>query len=242
MLFNSFNEHNKNISREDINRITGFNCINVLNYQQAFIHKSVLRFLNGTEITTSYERYEFLGDAVLSLVIAKFIVSKYPDKEEGFLTRIRTKLVNGKTLAYLAKKINLQEFLVISQNVETIGGRNNDRILEDVFESFICSIHNDLGFKYAEQFILNVVNNFINFDELEEDTNYKDILLRYCQQNLGVNPCYELVATSGPAHNKSFISVVLINGHKYKQGHGKNKKISEQNASKDTLLYFGFVF
>jgi len=242
MLFNSFNEHNKNISREDINRIIGFNCINVLNYQQAFIHKSVLRFLNGTEIINSYERYEFLGDSVLSLVIAKFIVNRYPDKDEGFLTRIRTKLVNGKTLAFLAKKINLQEFLIISQNVETIGGRNNDRILEDVFEAFICSIHNDLGFRYAEQFILKVVNNFINFDELEEDTNYKDILLRYCQQNLGTNPCYELVSTSGPAHNKSFVSVVLIHGTRYNQGYGKNKKISEQNASKDTLLHFGFTF
>lgn len=242
MLLSSFNEHNKNISREDINRIIGFNCINVLHYQQAFIHKSVLRFLNGTEIKDSYERYEFLGDSVLSLVIAKFIVSRYPDKEEGFLTRIRTKLVNGKTLAYLAKKINLQEFLVISQNVETIGGRNNDRILEDVFEAFICSIHNDLGFKYAEQFILRVINNFINFEEIEEDTNYKDILLRYCQQNLGTNPCYELVSTSGPAHNKRFVSIVLINGNKYSQGHGKNKKISEQNASKDTLIHFGFTF
>jgi len=241
-MFSSFNECNKSITREDINRITGFNCINVLNYQQAFVHKSVLRFLVDSEIKDSYERYEFLGDSVLSLVIAKFIINKYPDKEEGFLTRIRTKLVNGKTLAYLAKKINLQEFLIISQNVETIGGRKNDRILEDVFEAFICSIHNDLGFRYAEYFILNVINKYINFSEIEEDTNYKDILLRYCQQNIQTNPTYELISTSGPAHNKNFTSVVLINGIRYKQGSGKNKKISEQNASKDTLIHFGFKF
>ena len=241
-MFSSFNENNKSITREDINRITGFNCINVLCYQQAFIHKSVLRFLVDSEIKDSYERYEFLGDSVLSLVIAKFIINKYPDKEEGFLTRIRTKLVNGKTLAYLAKKINLQEFLIISQNVETIGGRKNDRILEDVFEAFICSIHNDLGFRYAEYFILNVINKHINFEEIEEDTNYKDILLRYCQQNIQTNPTYELVYTSGPAHSKNFTSVVLINGIRYNQGYGKNKKISEQNASKETLIYFGFKF
>lgn len=241
-MFSSFNENNKSIRREDINTITGFNCINVLYYQQAFVHKSVLRFLGDSEIKDSYERYEFLGDSVLSLVIAKFIINKYPDKEEGFLTRIRTKLVNGKTLAYLAKKINLQDFLIISQNVETIGGRKNDRILEDVFEAFICSIHNDLGFRYAEYFILNMIHKYMDFSEIEEDTNYKDILLRYCQQNIQTNPTYELISTSGPAHNKNFTSVVLINEIKYKQGSGKNKKISEQNASKDTLIQFGFKF
>lgn len=241
-MFNFFNEKNVEISREDINTIIGFNCINVFYYQQAFIHKSVLRFLSDYDIKESYERYEFLGDSVLSLVVAKFIVNKYPDKEEGFLTRIRTKLVNGKTLAYLAKKINMQKFLIISQNVEIIGGRNNDRILEDVFEAFICSIHNDLGFKYAEQFILDVINNYIDFNEIEEDTNYKDILLRYCQQKLGTNPCYKLVSTSGPAHNRSFISIVLINDCEYNSGYGKNKKTSEQNASKDTLITFGFTF
>lgn len=241
-MFSVFNEKNKSITREDINRITGFNCINVLYYQQAFIHKSVLRFLIDSDIKDSYERYEFLGDSILSLVIAKFIVNKYPDKEEGFLTRIRTKLVNGKTLAYLAKKINLQEFLIISQNVETIGGRKNDRILEDVLEAFICSIHNDLGFRYAEYFILDIINRYINFSEIEQDTNYKDILLRYCQQNIQTNPTYELISTIGPAHDKNFTSVVLINGIKYKHGSGKNKKISEQNASKHTLNCFGFSF
>lgn len=236
---NSFNENNIEIKREDINRITGFNPINVLLYQQAFIHKSVLRFVNDFD---SYERYEFLGDSILSLVIAKFLINRYNDKEEGFLTRIRTKLVNGKTLAMFAKKLQLNKFLILSKNVEVIGGRNNDRILEDVFEAFICSIHNDLGFKYAENFILDIINEYIVFSELEEDTNYKDILLRHCQQNMQVNPTYELISSSGPGHNKTFISVVLIKGIKHKQGVGKNKKSSEQEASKLTLVNLGYNF
>ena len=123
-MFSSFNEMNKCITREDINKITGFNPINVLSYQKAFIHKSVLRFLTDEKLNSSYERFEFLGDSVLNLIIAKFIFHKYPDKEEGYLTRIRTKLVNGKTLAFLAKKINLNQFLIISKNVESINGRN----------------------------------------------------------------------------------------------------------------------
>jgi len=242
-IFNSFNGVNKPITRQDINKITGFNPINVLYYQKAFIHKSVLRFLstsNEEALKTSYERYEFLGDSVLNLIIATYIFERYPDKEEGYLTRIRTKLVNGKTLAYLAKQIKLDEFLIISQNVEGIGGRKNDRILEDIFEAFLCSLHKDLGYKYVEKFVLGLIEKYINLDIVEEDTNYKDILLRKCQQAFQINPEYELVLTTGPAHKKTFTSVVLINGKKYSEGTGKTKKESEQIASKNTLSIIDF--
>ena len=234
-MFSSFNEMNKAITREDINKITGFNPINVLYYQKAFIHKSVLRFITDEDLNASYERYEFLGDSVLNLIIAKFIFIKYPNKEEGYLTRIRTKLVNGKTLAFLAKKLNLNQFLILSKNVETIGGRNNDRILEDIFEAFLCSINMDLGYKYVEDFVLRIINEFIDFGVVEEDNNYKDILLRKCQQTMQINPEYELVSTTGPAHKKVFTSVAIINGKKYASGTGNTKKESEQVASKNTL-------
>lgn len=237
-MFSEFNPVNKCITREDINRITGFNPINVLYYQKAFIHKSVLRFISDPVLSSSYERYEFLGDSVLNLIIANFIFGKYPDKEEGYLTRIRTKLVNGKTLAFLAKKLNLNEFLIISKNVESINGRNNDRILEDIFEAFLCSINMDLGYKYAENFVLRIINEFIEFETLEVDNNYKDILLRKCQQSLQINPEYELISTIGPAHKKTFTSVVVINGQKYKTGTGNTKKESEQMASRNTLEVF----
>ena len=239
-MLSSFNEMNKCITREDINKITGFNPINVLSYQKAFIHKSVLRFLTDENLNSSYERFEFLGDSVLNLIIAKFIFHKYPDKEEGYLTRIRTKLVNGKTLAYLAKKINLNQFLIISKNVESINGRNNDRILEDIFEAFLCSIHTDLGYKYAENFVIRLINEHIDFNFLEEDNNYKDILLRKCQQSLQINPEYELISTTGPAHKKVFTSIVIINGTRYSTGVGNTKKESEQNASKNTLEIIQF--
>jgi len=239
-MFKHFNENNLEITSEDVTSMIGVNPIKLLYYQKAFIHKSVLRFLANQEeesLRVSYERYEFLGDSVLNLVIANFVFHKYPDKDEGFLTRIRTKLVNGKTLAYLANKTNMNKFLIISKNVENIGGRNNDRILEDVFEAFICSINLDLGFKYAEKFILDTVNKHINFEELEENNNYKDILLRKCQQSIQVNPEYELVETTGPAHKKIFTSVVIINGRKYSEGTSKTKKESEQIASKLTLEF-----
>ena len=239
-MFKHFNENNLEITSEDVTSMIGVHPIKLLYYQKAFIHKSVLRFLANQEeesLRVSYERYEFLGDSVLNLVIANFVFHKYPEKDEGFLTRIRTKLVNGKTLAYLANKTNMNKFLIISKNVENIGGRNNDRILEDIFEAFICSINLDLGFKYAEKFILDTINKYINFEELEEDNNYKDILLRKCQQSIQVNPEYELVETTGPAHKKIFTSVVIINGRKYSEGTSKTKKESEQIASKLTLEF-----
>lgn len=234
-MLSSFNEVNKAITREDIINITGINPVNVSYYQKAFIHKSVLRFLDDENLNSSYERYEFLGDSVLNLIVANFIFLKYPHKEEGYLTRIRTKLVNGKTLAYLARKINLNEFLIISKNVEKINGRNNDRILEDIFEAFLCSIYTDLGYKYTEFFVHELIKKHINFDELEEDNNYKDILLRKCQQKLQINPEYELISTTGPAHKKTFTSIVIINNVRYCTGTGNTKKESEQVASKNTL-------
>ena len=237
-MFKSFNDANKCVTREDINKITGFNPINLEYYQKAFIHKSVLRFLSNENLNNSYERFEFLGDSVVNLVIANFIFNKYKDKEEGYLTRIRTKLVNGKTMSYLAKKLKLNDFLIISKNVETIGGRTNDRIIEDIFEAFICAIYLDLGFKYAEAFIIRIIEEHLDIDVIEEDNNYKDILLRKCQKDFQINPEYELITTTGPHHTKTFTSAVIINGTKHKTGTGKTKKESEQNASKNTLDSF----
>jgi ribonuclease-3 len=234
-MFRNFNECNKCITREDVFNITGFNPINLEYYQKAFIHKSVLRFLSNQNLNNSYERFEFLGDSVLNLIIANFIFNKYKTEEEGYLTRIRTKLVNGKTLSFLAKKINLNDFIIISKNVETIGGRNNDRIIEDVFEAFICAIYLDLGFKYAEVFVITLMNKYINFETIELDNNFKDILLRQCQKQFQISPEYELITTTGPHHTKTFTSIVIINGVRYKTGIGKTKKESEQNASKFTL-------
>jgi len=234
-MFKNFNEVNRCITRKDVFNLTGFNPINLEYYQKAFIHKSVLRFLSNQNLNNSYERFEFLGDSVLNLIIANFIFNKYKNEEEGHLTRIRTKLVNGKTLSFLAKKIKLNDFIIISKNVEIIGGRNNDRIIEDIFEAFICAIYLDLGFKYAEVFIITLMNKYLDFDIIEEDNNFKDILLRQCQKKFQISPEYELITTTGPHHTKTFTSIVIINGIRYQTGTGKTKKESEQNASKFTL-------
>ena len=232
------------LTRKDIEKIIGMKPIDITKYKKAFVHKSVVK--NAKEckdlpeyMQESYERYEFLGDSILSLIIAKYLFNKFPTSQEGNLTKIRTKLVNGKTLAMLANKLELSKFLILNYKVENINGRNNDRILEDVFESLICSIYLDLGFNYAEKFIIDHIEKHIDFNNIFEDNNYKDILLRFCQNKFGgTTPTYNIVETTGPPHNRNFKISCYIQDVEYKYGRGKNKKEAEQLAAKETLKHF----
>jgi len=234
------------LKRQDIEKIIGMKPIDLIKYKKAFVHKSVVKNAKESNylpefMQDSYERYEFLGDSVLSLIVAKYLFKKFPESHEGNLTKIRTKLVNGKTLAMLAKKLELNKFLILNYKVENINGRNNERILEDVFESLICSIYLDLGFEYAEKFVLDLLEKHINFDELLIDNNYKDILLRFTQNKFGTTPTYSITETNGPPHNRTFKISCLIENIEYKYGKGKNKKEAEQTAAKETLKYFKVI-
>lgn len=233
------------ITREDIEKIINFRPINIEHYNQAFVHKSIQKYTKHSKTAVnytkqSYERYEYLGDSVLNLIVANYLFKKYKDKNEGFLTRIRTKLVNGKTLAGFAKKLELGNYILMSSNVEKIDGRNNDRILEDVFESLICAIYLDLGFFKTEKFVINIIDSFINFEDLEEDDNYKDILLRFCQNKMSTTPSYDTIETHGMPHQRTFKVACFIQGIQYNHGIGKSKKIAEQLAAKETLKHFGY--
>ena len=234
------------LSRIDIEKIIKMKPIDISKYRKAFVHKSVVKNAKESSelpnfMTESYERYEFLGDSVLNLIVAKYLYNKFPNSHEGTLTKIRTKLVNGKTLSLLANKLELSKFLILNYKVENINGRNNNRILEDVFESLICAIYLDLGFNYAEKFVLDLIDQYINFDELLVDDNYKDILLRFCQSKFGTTPNYKIIETSGPPHNRTFKISCYIQDLEYKYGKGKNKKDAEQIAAKETLYYFKVI-
>lgn len=235
------------ISRAEIESIINMRPINIEHYYQAFVHKSIQKYtknsnnaLNYTK--QSYERYEYLGDSVLSLIIANYLFKKYPNKNEGFLTRIRTKLVNGKTLARFSRELNLGKHILLSSNVEKINGRNNDRILEDIFEALICAIYLDMGFVKAEKFVIDTIEKYIVFEDLEIDDNYKDILLRFCQSKMNTTPSYDTIELSGPPHNRQFKVACFIQCIQYKSGVGKCKKLAEQLAAKETLKYFGYIF
>ena len=275
---NPFNLKNKLITKEAVIRILKEYDIeeeihNLEYYQRAFIHKSYIKKENKDDVEleekpedcldlqeTSNERLEYLGDAILSATVASYLYERFPNEEEGFMTRIRTKLVNGEMLGSLADKMDLNEHLVISRHVEEkCNGRNSVKILEDIFESFIGAIYLDfnetevehprldfysgLGFQICQVFIISIIEKFVDFSDLIlNDYNYKDQLMRYFQQKFKHTPKYKEILVEGPPNNRSFTMCVMKNDNTVlAYGKEKSKKKAEQLASKNALINMGLI-
>jgi ribonuclease-3 len=230
------------VTREDIQDLLGMKIKNVSHYQRALVHKSIYKSVKrytGEKPIQEYllqhnERLEFLGDSVLSLIVANYLFHKYPDEDEGFLTRIKTKLVNGVQLSKLARQIDLGKYILMSNHVQNIKGRDSQKILEDAFEAFLAAIFKDLGFDAVNSFIIDIIET-LDFTEILFQDNYKDTLLKYAQRVCSCTPEYHLVDTQGPPNNRVFQIVVSMNGKKYASGWGKSKKAAEKAAAEETL-------
>jgi ribonuclease III len=206
-------------------------------YSRAFMHKSLIKESNGL-ITESYERIEFMGDAVINFIVTRYLFEKYPDKDEGFLTRIRTKVVSGKCLSKLALKLGLQDYIQMNEKAMQNSWNLNDRILEDVFESLMGCIYMDLGLAVARDFLVRTIETHVDFHETERDDNFKDILMRFTQARgvaLPVYACHETMVEG----KKQFEIRCIVDGKSCGYGRNKNKKQAEQNAAYQSLLYFG---
>ena len=230
------------VNREDIQEMLNMKIKNITHYQRALVHKSIYKAVKryqGNDLQEYLfqhnERLEFLGDSVLGLIVANYLFHKYPENDEGFLTRIKTKLVNGVQLSKLAKQINLGKHILMSNHVENIKGRNSQKILEDAFEAFLAAIFKDLGFDAVNSFVINLIDK-LDFNDILFEDNYKDILLKYSQKVFkNCTPEYILVNTEGPPHNRIFNVIVTINDKRYETGSGKSKKQAEQLAAEKTL-------
>lgn len=265
-------------------------------YQTAFVHSSYVKkcifdTLNkdGTkniEISNKpenaidlfaehqdYENQEFLGDRALDFSIAFYIYRKYPDTNQGFKTVLKTKLVKTSSLAKFAKYLNLGKYLIISKQVEekTIAGRNNDRILEDVMEAFICAIFLDQnqsdyvskivkntkpskdlrrnlrligpGWVIVNAFVENLLEQVVDFEDLlAKEENYKEQILQYYQREFKLTPEYVSISIEGPPHERIFTEGILDkDGNIVGRGVGKKKADAQQNASLDALRYYGCI-
>jgi ribonuclease-3 len=236
------------VTREQIQDILKMKVKNISYYQRSLVHKSIYKAVKRyiplpdkplqEYLNQHNERMEFLGDSVLSLIIANYLYHRYPENDEGFLTRIKTKLVNGSQLAKLAKTIGLGKYILLSNHVQNINGRESQKILEDVFEAFLAAIFKDLGFDAVNSFIIDIIET-LDFDEILIEDNYKDTLLKYVQQNFKKStPEYTLLNTDGPPHKRIFTVAVNINGMYYETGTAKSKKQAEQIAANNTLIKF----
>ncbi len=185
----------------------------------------------------SNERLEFLGDAVLELVVAEYLFNIFPGRPEGELTEYRRILVNGEILAIKARKLNLGDVILLSPSEEESGGRDKDSILSDAYEAIIGAIFLDSGLKVAREFIKKFHLADMHFQlRSERHINHKGKLLEYLQAR-GAVPQYSLIKESGPDHEKVFEIAVILGQREIGRGTGFSKKAAEQSAAKEALEY-----
>lgn len=184
------------------------------------------------------ERLEFLGDAVLGMNTALHLFTKYPDRPEGELTKMRSSLVCTGALSLRARAIGLGEQLRLGHGEESSGGRDRESILADAFEAVIGAIYLDSGEEEARRFIKRFV-----FDAEKDGewsvTDYKTALQEIVQKNRGEKLSYRMLETNGPDHERSFSVEVLINSNPVGRGYGHSKKEAEQMAAKEALKLMG---
>tara|TARA_B100001094_G_C18192758_1_gene808425 strand:- start:5080 stop:5763 length:684 start_codon:yes stop_codon:yes gene_type:complete len=214
-----------------------FNIKDQAIFKNAFIHKSAVRDTG----CSSNERLEFIGDSVLNLIIAKYLYEKYPNENEGFLTRVRTQIVSGASLSKISAKLGLQSFIVMNAKAMNNEWNTNPRILEDAMESLIGAIFLDSDLKTATKFVVNIVNENMNDDSLVQDTNYKDMLMKLMQSKSQSSPVYFLRTENGPDHNKIFTIQITVDGKVLGEGYEKNKKKAEQSAARRVLRSFSLI-
>lgn len=222
--------------REEIEEMVGGPIGNTPLYWRALTHRSVLREEPDQEISSN-ERLEFLGDAVLGLVVADYLYAEFPEEDEGFLTKVRSKLVNNKqALARFARLVDLGDRLILSKNMDRSGGRSNPSILADALEALIGAIYLDRGLAEARVFIEHRIFEELDLGEVaQRKQNYKSLLQETVQGRGWTHPEYRLVSKEGPSHRRQFTVEVLIEGEPYGTGTGRSKKKAEQNAAAQAL-------
>ena len=217
-----------NIQQFQIEDLVGTKIKNLTLYQKAFTHKSAIKEYD--ELTDSFETLEFMGDSVLGFVTTKFLFDKYEEKQEGFLTKARTKLVRSETLAAIAHKLGLHNLVLMDEKGMRNGWNSNPKILEDVFEALVGAIYLDLGLAHVKQFILRIYENprMIDMRSIMVDDNYKDHLMRYCQTNNLPLPDYRVTTHE----NGIFVIDVFVDNVFLGRGAAKSKKQAEQYAAR----------
>ncbi|NCN52475.1 ribonuclease III [Candidatus Parcubacteria bacterium] len=206
----------------------------------AVTHRSYLN--EHREATQEHnERYEFLGDAVLELVITDFLFAKYPEKPEGELTAIRAALVNTNSLADASSRLGINEFLLLSKGEAKDMGRARQYILANTFESIIGALYLDQGYEKAGEFIASQL--FDLTDEIVKKRLWQDAKSRFqelSQEHVGITPNYQTLGQEGPDHDRTFTIGVFLGEKKIAEGSGRAKQEAEQDAAEKALAVKGW--
>lgn len=202
----------------------------------AMTHSS---YANEMKHGTQYnERLEFLGDAVLSIIVSEYLYNHY-SSQEGDLTKLRAALVCEKSLDVFARSIDLGQYLRLGKGEELTGGRQRPSILADAFEALISSIYMDSGIEAAREFVLPFIKDMLAHQERLTFKDYKTILQEIVQQNPEEKLSYCLIEEKGPDHDKRFVVEVRLNSNVIGKGEGRSKKNAEQMAAQEALKLMG---
>lgn len=209
--------------------------------EKALRHRSSLQRDKLTAVCAN-EQLEFLGDAALGLVTAEYLFRKYPEEDEGKLTKIKSLMVSGQILSKYAANLGLGEYLLMGSGEIRSGGRSRPTILEDAFEAIAGAIYLDGGLEAAREFIETKLLIHLD-DEIESTTNqnFKSELLEYAQACGFPQPFYSVIDSTGPDHHKTFTVLVSVNGQDMGRGKGRSKKSAEQRAAQEALLRLGVL-
>jgi len=196
---------------------------------EALTHRSYSKEFNN-------ERLEYLGDAVLDLIVGEYLYNLLPDAEEGLLSKLRAAMVNEESFNKLAKRLNLGKYLFLSAAEENNGGREKPSILSSAFEALIGALYLEAGFAKAKEVALKLLKE--EYPEISPEKllkDYKTTLQEITQAYFGVVPEYRLLSTSGPDHRKEFEIGVFINDKEYARAKGRSKKAAQQEGAKITI-------
>ena len=203
--------------------------------KQAFVHRSYINE-NRAEKLEHNERIEFLGDAVLELVVTNHLFITYPKKSEGELTALRSALVNTQALAIAAEELNINDFLLLSKGESRDNGRARKYILADTFEAIIGAIYIDQGLEKSAAFIEATI--LPRLDQVLKEKLWQDSKSHFqekAQNKTGITPRYKTLKETGPDHDKAFVIAVYLDKEKVAEGEGRSKQEAEQDAAERAL-------
>lgn len=252
-----FNPNNKLITRNIVRQLledyevsypknlpTRKSNIDIKLFQEAMTHRSYLvrtklsdkdKIAAKTSIPLqkkSNERLQFLGDSVIHFIIGEYLYNKYEYSDEGFLTRLRCKLENKESLFFLAKKTGIYYYLLISQNIEALHGRNNINIISKGLNAFMGVLYLEMGLGIARKYFLEVIRFELDISKIiESETNYKDLILQLYNSNHWGKPDYRIIKEEGPDHIKMFTMGLYLNNELMGVGTASSKRKAEQIAS-----------
>lgn len=213
----------------------GVTFINKSLLKQAFTHRSYINENRESKLEHN-ERLEFLGDAVLELVVTDYLYETLKESNEGEMTSLRSALVNADTCSLVAQKLGMNDFLLLSRGEAKDSGRARQFILANTLEAIIGAIYLDQGLEIAREFILKNISPLI--PEIVKKGAWidaKSLLQEKAQEHIGTTPVYKTLSETGPDHDKQFTVGVYVSGELYGEGEGKSKQDAEQGAARKAL-------